>query len=53
MHTQVKSMFHSTRWICSSVYIATLAITLILSFAEPFTGQGPLLVLCIVIQVGR
>lgn len=44
-------MFHSTRWVCTTVYVATMIITLILSFAEPFTGQGPLLVICIIIQV--
>lgn len=47
---QVKSMFHPTRAVCTVVYIATLCITLVLAFSAPFTGQGPLLVICIVVQ---
>jgi hypothetical protein len=43
-------MFHPTRAICTVVYIATLSITLVLAFSAPFTGQGPLLILCIIIQ---
>lgn len=43
-------MFHSTRFVCSCVYISTLCITLVLAFSASFTGQGFLLVLCIVIQ---
>lgn len=43
-------MFHSTRAVCTVVYISTLCITLVLAFSTPFTGQGPLLVLCIIVQ---
>ncbi len=43
-------MFHSTRAVCTVVYLAALCITLVLAFSEPFTGQGPLLVLVIIIQ---
>lgn len=43
-------MFHPTRAVCAVVYMATLCITLVLAFSAPFTGQGPLLVLSIVIQ---
>lgn len=43
-------MFHSTRWICTCVYMATLVITLVLAFSASFPGQGFLLVICIVTQ---
>lgn len=43
-------MCHPTRAVCTVVYVATLCITLVLAFATPFTGQGPLLVICIIVQ---
>ncbi|TFJ85840.1 hypothetical protein NSK_002660 [Nannochloropsis salina CCMP1776] len=47
--SQVKSMFHPTRAVCTSVYVLTLVFTLLIAFSD-VPGQGPLLVLMIIVQ---
>jgi putative flippase GtrA len=48
--TQVKKMFAPTRRIATSVYLITLALTLIVALAPAVLFQGPLLVALVIVQ---
>lgn len=48
--TQAKKMFHESRRLSSLFYLGSLSCTLLVSFLPSFSGQGLILLICMILQ---